>query len=365
MSSNRHSHLSVNGRFLTRRMTGVERVAIELLKSIATLKEVERLTVYHPKADVLNVAWLDELPPVLRAKISIRRVGRFRGHIWEQVDLPAAASGTTLLSLCSTGPLAHRDQAVMIHDAQVWDTPDSFSLAFRVGYKLLLPILSRRSRHLLTVSRFSAKRLEDLRIAPKGKAKVVHNGADHMLKLDADLAALNRYGLQEKAYFLAIGSLAPHKNLGMLLDAASLRGPSSPELIVVGGQNSRVFARTHLMEKPGVRFLGAIEDQELRSLYSGALALAFPSKTEGFGLPPIEAMVHGCPVIATTGGAVPEICGDAALYVDPQDTRGWTVALETMAKDHRLRLELSAAGLKHAASFTWDKAAKDLMSAID
>lgn len=357
-------HLSVNARFLTRPATGVDRVAIELLVALARRPDVARLDLLHPAGRALHADWVLALPGDLRSRFHLLPLGRRQGHLWEQLDLARAQPDRLLLSLCSTGPALRQRQAVMIHDAQVWDAPDSFSRGFRLAYRALLPVVARRAQHVLTVSEFARRRLQDLGIAPQGKPRVILNGADHILRVAADPAALTRHGLVPGGYFFAIGNLAPHKNLARLAEAAALREKGAPELIVAGGMNARVFASAGLQDRPGVRFIGRITDPELRALYEGAQALVFPSLTEGFGLPPVEAMFCGCPVLATSGGAVPEICGDAALYVDPRDLAGWTRGLQRLAADPALRDRMSGLGRVRAARYTWAAAAERLMQVL-
>lgn len=357
--------IAVNARFLLRPPSGVDRVAIALVTALAARPDIDRLTLLHPVCDNLHRGWIDVLPEPLRAKIKLQPLGRFQGHLWEQIDLARALPRQLLLSLCSTGPVLRRHQAVMIHDAQVWDVPQSYSRTFRLAYRILLPLIARRVRYLLTVSNFSAARLIELGVARPGRPQVVPNGADHILNLAPNPLALSRYGLAPGSYILAIGSLAPHKNLALLVRAASERRRGAPELIVAGGINSKVFADTGLQLPEGIRFIGRVDDAELRALYNGALALAFPSVTEGFGLPPLEAMLCGCPVVATTGGAVPDVCGEAALFVDPTDQHGWTAALERVAEDEALRHSLIAKGKQRAQSMTWAKSAEILKSIID
>lgn len=363
---------AVNGRFLTRPTAGVDRVALELIAAVAQRPDVERLTVLHPPVPVQQTGWLDQMPAPARAKVELRPIGLGTGHRWEQASLAGAEPDLALLSLCGTGPVRRRRQAVLLHDAQVWDVPGSYSLPFRLAYRSLVPALARRARHLFTVSHFARTRLELHRVAPAGKATVVPNGADHMAAVEPDTGALDRHGLQPQGYFLAIGSLAPHKNLDLLVDAAAARRPGGqgaavPPLVVAGAGNSRVFAGVDVAERDGagrgdVRFLGRVSDGELKALYQGALALAFPSMTEGFGLPPVEAMSVGCPVIATIAGAVPEVLGDAAYYADPTSPEQWTRALERLAADGELRAQLRERGQARAAEYRWATAADTLVA---
>lgn len=357
----------VNGRFLTRPTAGVDRVALELIAALARRADVGRLTVVHPPVPVRQTAWLSQLEPDDRAKVELRPIGRGNGHGWEQAYLTTVEPDRPLLSLCGTGPVARRHQAVFLHDAQVWDVPESYSLPFRLAYRSLLPALARRARFLFTVSHFARTRLELHGVAPAGKATVVPNGADHMASVAADPGALERHGLRAGGYFLAIGSLAPHKNLDRLIEAASARSPGAPPLVVAGAADNRVFAGSGLTQPSdgGVRVLGRVGDGELKALYQGAIALAFPSMTEGFGLPPVEAMSVGCPVIATTAGAVPEVCGDAAHYADPTSPEQWTRALERLAADLALRHDLQRRGLAQAARYRWSTAAGALVDRLE
>ncbi len=359
--------LYLNGRFLTRPATGVDRVAAEILAAIAGLDDARarHIVVLVPAKALICNDVFDRLSDTARRRVTVRRTGLGHGHIWEQWHLGQLPLDGPLLSLCSTGPLLQRNQALMIHDAQVWDVPDSFSLAFRYAYRMGLPALSRRVQTVLTVSEFAKGRLEHHGVVPVGKARVVLNGADHMDRIVADPGMLGRHGLARQGYFLAIGSLAPHKNLKLLIQAAAARPAGQPELVIAGGMNPQIFADAGLPVPPGVRFLGRVSDAGLKALYENALGLVFPSLTEGFGLPPVEAMRCGCPVIATTGGAVPEICGDVVSYVDPLDMQGWTAAMVRFAQDAAFRENLSARGVARARERIWAVAARQILDVLE
>lgn len=343
----------------------MDRVALEIITALAQRPEVERLIILHPPVALQQTEWLDRLDPSGRARIELRSLGHGTGHSWEQTFLSRAEIDLTLVSFCGTGPVLRPRHAVFLHDAQVWDVPASYSLPFRLAYRTLLPALARQAQLLFTVSAHARGRLETHRIAPTGKAQVIHNGADHMLRIAPDDEALARNGLRQHGYILAIGSLAAHKNLDLLIASAERRPAGSPPLVVAGGGNARVFSPLELPEGSTVRQLGRVTDGELKALYQGALALAFPSLTEGFGLPPVEAMLLGCPVVATTGGAVPEVCGDAALYADPRQAEDWTAALDRIATDEALRARLRQRGAARAARYTWSSGAEALTRALE
>ncbi|PHY22899.1 hypothetical protein CSW59_00490 [Caulobacter sp. BP25] len=151
----------------------------------------------------------------------------------------------------------------------------------------------------------------------------------------------------------------------MLMRAAADRPAGAPPLIVAGGGNSRVFADAGLSPPPGVRLIGRVSDEELRSLYTNAIAFVFPSLTEGFGLPPLEAMLCDCPAIVSSAAAIPEVCGEAALYVDPQDQAAWTRAMIDIAQSADRREALIVAGRERAGQFTWDRSARLLLKYLE
>lgn len=355
--------LLVNARFTTRPMSGVDRVADEMVRALFALAEelgavAPRIQLAAPRAD------RPEGREGAVAAWPIDHRGRLPGHAWEQFELPRLAPDAWLYSPCNAGPLMRRRQIVTLHDAQARLTPEAYTPAFRLWCNTLMPRLARRARLVTTVSQFSKTQLERFGIVPAGKAQVIPNGADHILRVVADPAAPARHGLVPGGYVLAIGNLSPHKNLALLLRAAAKRPAGAPPLAIAGGGNPRLYAGAGIEPGPGVRILGRIGDPELKALYESALALAFPSRTEGFGLPPVEAMLCGCPVVASTGGAIPETCGEAALYADPDDEGAWTVALMRVADDAGLRTRLAQAGRERGRLFTWRAAAVRFLAAL-
>lgn len=353
--------LLLNARFLMRQPTGVDRVATELIAALRAQTLPDQfgaLAAVRPAGTPAS----GETDLLALAEVSTSRLS---GHAWEQLALLRTRPQDLLLSLCSMGPVLRARQVVMMHDAQVFRAPDSYSRAFRSWYHLVQPRLGRRAAMVLTVSEHSRRELEYFDVVPPGKVRVVPNGADHILRVTADTAIFARHGLQPGGYLLAIGSLAPHKNLAMLAEAARARRNRQMPLVIAGGGNAQVFGNAGIAPSEDVRMLGRVSDGELRALYEQAAALVFPSITEGFGLPPAEAMFCGCPVISTTGGAVPEVCGDATLAVDPMDRAGWTSAMDAVCADPALRARLSDAGRAQIARFTWAEAARTLLRHLE
>lgn len=351
--------IALNGRFLTQGMTGVQRFATEIAHAADALAAEGA----WPATRVLA-------PPGIAAApfrhLTVETAGRLRGQAWEQVELPRAARGAYLLSLGNTAPLLKgRRQAVVIHDAGAFDTPESYTLPFRAWYRALHHALARLGARLLTVSEFSRGRIaHHLRLPPE-RIGVVHEGAEHILRMPADAGVLARNGLAPGRFALVVGTQAAHKNLAALGEAAGLLAARGMVLAVAGGAGSSgLFRAGHGAAGEAVRPLGRVSDAELRALYEAAFCLIFPSRYEGFGLPPVEAMACGCPVVAAAAGAVPEVCGEAALWFDTEGPRPLTATLMRLLEEDGRREALRRAGLARAALFSWRRAAERLLALI-
>lgn len=352
----------VNGRFLGRPSTGVDRVAFELTRALMARGgdgSVEVTVVVPPSlvgpardrlGDGVEV-WALGRPPI-------------GGHLWEQLYLPRVRPEAWLVGFCNTGPVARSRQAVVLHDAQFRTHPASYSARFRLWYSVLYPALSRRAQLAFTVSDYSRRELERLHLVPRSKLVVLHNGADHIDRIPADPETLARHGLEPHRYFLAVGSPAPHKNLATLRAAFATARSLRCELVLAGSVPPHVFTGQAACPQRAVRELGRVTDAELKALYASAIALCIPSLTEGFGLSAVEAMRCGTPVLAAAAGALPEVCGEAAVLLPPTDVAAWRAELERLAADPVARADLVAAGRQRAARFTWAESASALCRAL-
>jgi glycosyltransferase involved in cell wall biosynthesis len=354
---------TINGRFLTQRVTGVQRYAGEV---VAALDEL--VAARHPLAQGLELEVLTprgaRSPFPLRA-IPVREKGSLTGHAWEQITLPRHARGG-ILNLCNTAPMWRLKQIVCIHDANVFVCPESYSAKFRAAYRLLLPLLGRLAR-VVTVSRFSAEQLDRFKIAPRGKITVIPNGRDHALRWQPTHSPATQAASGPGTVVL-IGSMAPHKNTPIVLGIADELAAAGVRIAVVGRIDPRVFAGAGRGDLPAnIAQLGPISDAELAAILSDCLCLAFPSLTEGFGLPPLEAMALGCPVVSSDRASMPEVCADAALYASPTEPAAWRDAILKLREDPALRSDLAERGRRRSAQFTWKVAAErylEMMSGV-
>jgi glycosyltransferase involved in cell wall biosynthesis len=353
----------LNGRFLSQNVSGVQRFSVEIARAIDGLMAVGD----WPDTSILMPRFppsgLQSAPQTSFHSLQIRQVGRSRGHLWEQTELPAAARGGVLVSLGNTAPiLAGQQQVVVIHDAGVFDTPESYSLRFRAWYKALQFGISRMGAEIATVSNFSKARIAARLNIDPDRVTVVHEGANHILRAAKDPRTLERHHLQAGRYALVVGNRVAHKNLAALHDAAAALQRRGMLIATTGATGIGAFRGLAEDGIPGRR-LGRVNDAELRALYENAVCLLFPSRYEGFGLPPVEAMACGCPVIAARGGAVEEICKDGALYFASGDG-SITEALERLLDDGDLAEALRNRGQARAAELSWDVSARALGAVV-
>jgi len=352
----------INGKFLSASMTGVHRVASELVCGM------DRLLSAGPVDP-------ERVPRVLGPKtarngldltmIPINLEGRLTAQFWEQFELPGLARDALLVGLCNLSPLAHPRAVTMIHDAQVFLTPQSYSAPFRAWYQFALPQIGRRALRILTVSEFSKTQLVRFGVAEADRIAVIHNGADHILRTPADHSVVTRLGLARGGYAVALANTQKHKNIRILFQAARLRAMTGIPLVLIGAATADDFVAAGTPPPPDTIFAGKVSDAELRGLLESAGCLAFPSTTEGFGLPPLEAMYVGCPAVVAPAGALPEVCGDAAIYADADDAEAWADAIASVVGDPDLRRRMIALGASQAARFSWDDAAQKLLDTID
>jgi glycosyltransferase involved in cell wall biosynthesis len=354
---------AINGKYLGQPQSGVQRVAAELTRALDDLAGQD--------TDTAAISFRILRPPGSRpaevSHIPQAVVGAGSGPLWEQFSLPRHTGGDILLNLCNMAPVTASGDVIVIHDAQAFLAPKSYSLAFRTWYRAVIPLLAARARRVVTVSNYSRDRLAEYGVAARQKIGVIHNGVDHISRIDSDAAVLDRLGLRAKAYVATLSNTQHHKNIGVLFEA--FRSPELAEvpLLLIGGAQAADFERQGLSPPPNAIFTGRVSDGELKSLMEHAAVFAFPSLTEGFGLPPLEAMLLGTPALIAPCGAMPEVCGDAALYAAPDRPAEWTAALARLLADSSLRRALSQRGRLQAARYRWSDTARqylDLLQAV-
>ena len=337
---------AVNTRILRSHTTGTQRYLMELLSR-----------------------WEDSLDYI---EPGVPRHG-IKGHAWEQFSLPAKLQGRTLFSPSNTGPLAVSNQVVTIHDVVPLDHPEWLNPRFAKWYQFLTPRLARRVRHIITISEFTRQRIQYHMRVPREKISVIPNGVDVRFNLQAasSLESLHTaLGLPYRSYVLYVGSLEPRKNLKGLIEAWRRLQDQLPDdlwLVICGAKGpSRIYADQDDQADlpPRVHFTGHVPDHLMPVLYARAEFFVYPSVYEGFGLPPLEAMACGVPVITGNRTALPEVVGEAGYTIDPGDTDEIAEAILRLADDTALRQDLALAGMKRSYAFSWEATARQTISVI-
>lgn len=351
---------AINGRFLTQRITGVQRYAREILAALDQILAQAGGNV-RPAMRLVLPPGVEAVPAL--SKIGICQTGFGSGHAWDQFVLPLYA-GSGVLSLGNFGPIIARNHIVCIHDANTFIQPESYSRAFGLAYRTLLPLIGRRASRVATVSKFSADMLVKYGVCQREKLFIAPNGHEHALRWDASRAEIPLLNALNRPYVLLLGSSAKHKNIDVILRQAQGLDEAGIDIVVVGAASSIFSASAQAFQRSNIHYAGYVGDDDLAALYKGALCLVFPSRTEGFGIPPLEAMARGCPVISSNAASLVEVGGDAVAYVDPDHGDGWREAIIGLAGNESRRATMASLGRKRAALFSWKASAQIYLDEI-
>ena len=369
MIAGRPARVYINGRFLQQPVTGVQRYGRELLTTWDRMLAHDEIDATEVSFEVL--APRGPIDPPRLERICVRQAGRLGGHLWTQIELPLLARDGLLFSPGNIHPLLSLGRSrgvVTVHDLAYAAHPEAYSRAFRALYSVLVPAALRRADGVITVS--EAERAHILGRYPRvnGRIHAVHNGAPEGQNADYPPGEPDA-PRQGRPFVLWVGTLSARKNPQGAIDAVALVSREMPlDLVVVGTNQSGLLdgglrVPSELRER--VHFRGQMNDfAGLRRLYRASAALVFPSFYESFGLPPLEAMRLGCPVIASDIPALREICGDAALYADPRRPAEIARAIRTLMDDPALARVLRERGIRRAAMFTWEKCARETFAIL-
>jgi glycosyltransferase involved in cell wall biosynthesis len=283
-----------------------------------------------------------------------------------RVDLYHATDFTLPPTLPGTRTL------LTVHDLSYARVPESASPPLKAYLDVVVPRSCRLANHILADSQATRDDLIDLYGLPPGKITVLLSGVNAHFRPVTDpasrAAVRAKYHIDARPYIFAIGTVQPRKNYARLMQALArlLASGRSAQLVIAGGKgwlDDPIYrALDNLKLREHVQFIGFANDEDLPALYSEARCLAFPSLYEGFGLPILEAMACGTPVVTAQVSSMPEAAGDAALLVDPYDVEALANALDRLLHDESLRGDLTARGMAHAARFTWDASARRLLA---
>lgn len=364
-------NLIINGRFLTRRTTGVERVARGIVDALDQRVDGNgllhwngmplRVRIHAPKGEILSSP----------ARIPVIQYQMLSGSLWEQLELPLLGRDGVILNLCNTAPLLARRQATYVHDAGVYAVSQSYDWRFRSWYKLLHRTYRLRNDVLLTNSVFSARELQKHAGFDRTDLHVAAPGADHVHDMirTTPASCIPQRAL-ERGYFIVVGSRAWHKNIDAAIEAHRryiASNPGGPMLVVIGGERRDIFGAApsaNVEDGEDIVRLGYLDDAQVIAGISGAKALIFPSRYEGFGLPLAEAMALGCPVISSDLPTAREIGVDACWIFPTSDVQALCALLSHVVEDKAGVAEKVKIGIERARNLTWQRCADVVLETI-
>lgn len=295
--------------------------------------------------------------------------------LWDQVGLPLAAAwrrpDVLFVPAFSAPVLWPGKLVVTCHDLIGRLFPQYFSRTARTYWHDLLPAGIRHADHVLVISESTKRDVVRLLGVAPNRISVTPLGVDPKFQPVTDAALVARvrrtYNLP-RPYCIAIGTIEPRKNYPFLVDAFGVAKREDHDLVIVGKRGwdapslDQRIRQLHMGDR--VRVLEYVAEADLVPLLASATALLFPSRYEGFGLPVLEAMACGVPVIASTASSIPEVGGEAVLYADPSDREAWQGQIGRIIADTSLRQALHAQGLQRAATFTWTRTAQLTLEAL-
>ena len=312
------------------------------------------------------------IAPVTAHPIFRPATGNLRKVWWEQVLFPRLAQQTAAPVWhvpYFAPPLVHRRPVVTtIHDLIQLIIPEYATSPLVRLYNRLVALGATRADSILADSEASKHDIVRLLGVPESRVRVVYLAPDESVQRAVSPeeidATRRKYGLAER-YVLYYGGLLKHKNVPLLLRACGVLDESGVQLVISGNAQGTDLPRlaSELGIADRVRFIGFASDEEKPALLRGATCFVFPSRYEGFGLPPLEALACGTPVICSDRSSLPELMGDAALLVNPGAEGALTEALRRMLRDADLRADLAARGPAQAAKFTWERCAQETYEA--
>lgn len=307
--------LYINGRFLTQRITGVQRYAIEVVKCLdEILNDTDEVVILVPPEPQVNFLTLK--------KIKQKFIGKYKGHLWLQISLPQYVKKHkgVLLTLSGVAPVLF-PEFWTVHDITFIRHPKSYDWKFRVIYRIALRVGLKRCKRIFTVSEFSKNELIKYYRISREKIQVAYSSANYLCNIEYLPVDISKYGIESNDYYLSVSSRNMHKNQEFIVRLA-YQYPEK-KFVIVGGKH-RSFNSVIEENLANLIFTGYVSDSELVSLYKLAKGFIFPSVYEGFGMPPLEAIVQGCKSVAVSDIAVFREIYEGVYFFDPYDPKSFS-----------------------------------------
>jgi len=364
--------IAINASIVDPFVSGLGVYTVHLFRELAKLHDDVVVYTSYPEVCGVNAGQLRRIRWPVQA--SHGRLGHLQRLVWTQAILPCrvlADRATLLLSPLPEGMLLSRlPQVIVVHDVLPLRFPTEYPRQ-QYYFRYLVPAMLRRARAVVTVSQHTKEDILTFYGIDAGQIHVVPNGYDvDSFSVGHESQEIRaKYGLG--AYLLYVGNLLPHKNLQALMSAFALISMRySQTLVIAGRRDPRYYpsleAQTRTLGiQARVRFLDYVPAKDLPALYAGAEVFVLPSLYEGFGLPVLEAMACGTPVIASRTSSIPEVAGDAAILIDPRNVHELSTAMEAVLGDAEMREAMRRKGLARAAQFSWSRMAMTILNILE
>jgi len=363
------SGIAVNASIIGESPTGLGLYAINLIRALDHVRDDLRVYTSCPASLGALRARVSPATPLIRPERGLR--GHFMRLLWVQSSLRLRVRAARVEVLLNTVPEAilgsSVPQVTVVHDLLPLFFPAEYPRQ-QYYFRSLVPRVLRASRVVIADSESTRRDIIESYGLPAPKVRVIYPGY-HPGTYFAD--PVERAAPGDESYILYVGNLLPHKNLLSLLDALAIVRRRRRARLIIRGEGQPTYARAvherveTLGLQAAVSFQGYATEGTLRDLYARAACVVLPSLREGFGLPVLEAMACGTPVITSSSSSLPEVAGDAALQVDPHDTIDLASAMYRVLTDAELRVELRERGLKWVRSFSWQRTAEQMSQLMD
>lgn len=364
--------IAINATYVGEDPTGLGVYTYEILTE---LLKAERDFVIYASSNELKRKYPDKVTLVSpRTSPALGSKGHLARLLWQQTILPIKLWREKASLLYSTvpegilNPFSKQKQIITVLDIIPAKYPQLHP-KMKYHYYYDLPMLLKNAKVVICISENTKKDVIDYYGVKDKPFRVIYPGYNKERFYPRTKGVVSKkYGL--KKYLLYVGDIRRYKNLERSLEAFAKLNFSDLKFVIGGKEDRQLYPRLkrkieNLSLKDQVIFLGYVSGEDLPQLYSEAETLIFPSLYEGFGLPPLEAMACGCPVVVSNAASLPEVCGDVGLYVDPYDTESIAEGIYKILRDRNLRATLIQKGLERAKLFSWQKAAKEVLEVFE
>ena len=345
------STIYINGRFLTQKLSGVQRYAFEISKQLSLFDNYDFILLLPSKSSIREEYGF---------LFNIQKIGSNTGHLWEQIDLPQYLKNkntTLLINLTNSAPILYKNKFSTIHDLSVFENNEWFSFKYRTFYRFLIPRILKTSKKILTDSHFSKEE-----IIKKYNIDIENVNVIYCASSISKINNINKEKSED--YLLFVGGLSKRKNLKNLINAFIELSNKNIKLKVVGSDINHLVS-DDINQYSNIEYIDGVSDNQLTKLYSNARMLVFPSFYEGFGLPPLEAMSCGCPVIISDIPVLRELYENSALYVNPYSVKDIKNTISNLLNDNNLSNSLVEQGLEQSEKYSWKKSADQIIHLIE